>query len=54
MAKHTAKKNKKGKSLQAVSKKLRTSGVAPLKDLTAAQKRAPGKRSSAKRAQNQK
>ena len=43
-----------GKSLQAIAARLRTAGVVATKDLVAAQKRAPGKRSSAKRALNQK
>jgi hypothetical protein len=40
-------------SLQSVAKRLRTVGVTSLKDLDNARKRAPGKRSSAKRALNQ-
>ena len=43
-----------GKSLQAIASRLRTAGVVATKDLDAAQKRAPGKRSSAKRYLNQK
>ena len=51
-AKKKAKK-KSSQSLQSVVRKLNKVGVVPTKDLTAAQKRAAGKRSSAKRYQNQ-